>query len=51
MLQVRKKLQGKGSVVTVFIGDNSFNVDLDNPLPGQLELLPKEIVEEVKKEK
>lgn len=51
MLQIRKKYQGKGSLVTIFRGDNSFNIDLDNPLPGQLEYLPKEYTEEIKKEK
>jgi hypothetical protein len=51
MLTVKKKYLGKGSLVTVFKGDNSFNILLDNPLPGQLELLPKEYVEEQKKEK
>lgn len=51
MLQVKEKYQGKGSTVTVFVGDNSFNVELDNPQPGQLELLPKEFTREVRKEK
>ena len=51
MLQVKKQYLGKGSLVTVFVGGNAFNVSLDNPLPGQLELLPKEFTEEVKKDK
>ena len=51
MLQVKKKYLGKGSLVTCFVGDNSFNVELDNPLPGQLYYLPNEYTEEVKKEK
>jgi len=51
MVQIKKKYLGKGSMTTVFKDGYSFNVNLDNPLPGQIEMLPKDFVEEVKKEK
>lgn len=50
MKLIKKKYQGKGSLVTVFVKGNGFTINLDNPLPGQIEMLPEEFTE-VAKEK